>query len=87
MLLKDCVLVSRTVLIIYTQTILNMAQVIFSIVFQLLLIVCYVMDIHLPVFLHAAVIPVPKNAKQICPTHAIIEPLHYQAFLVKSWIK
>ena len=50
MLLKDCVLASQTVLIIYTQTILNMAQVIFSIVFQLLLIVCYVMDMHLPVF-------------------------------------
>ena len=29
---------------------LNMAQAIFSIVFQLLLIVCYVMDMHPPVF-------------------------------------
>ena len=49
---------------IYTQTILNMAQVIFSIVFQLLLIVCYVdMDMLLPVFLNAAVIPIPKKAK------------------------
>ena len=50
MLLKDCVLVSQTVLIIYTQTILNMAHVIFFIVFELLLIVCYVMDMHPPVF-------------------------------------
>ena len=64
MLLKDCVLVGQTVLIIYTQTILNMAQVIFSIVFQLLLIVCYVMDIIIYTsFVHADVIPIPKNAK------------------------
>ena len=44
MLLKDWVLVSQTELIIYIQTILNMAHAIFSIVFQLLLFICYVMD-------------------------------------------
>ena len=48
------------VLIIYTQTILNMAQVIFSIVFQLLLIVCYVMDMHLPVFCMLLLYQFPK---------------------------
>ena len=63
MLLKDCVLESQTELIIYTQTILNIAQPIFSIVFQLLLIICYVMDMHPSVVLHAAVIPIPKNTK------------------------
>ena len=41
-----------------------MAQVIFPIVFQLLFIVCYVMDMHAPTsYLHAAVIPIPKNTK------------------------
>ena len=40
-----------------------MAQAIYYIVFQLLLIVCYVMDMHPPFFLHAAVIPIPKNTK------------------------
>ena len=46
---------------IYTQTILNMAQAIFSIVFQLLLIVCH--GYSPTSFLHAAVIPIPKNAE------------------------
>ena len=54
-----------------------MAQVIFPIVFQLLLIVCYVMDMHPSVFLHAAVIPIPKNAKFVqhmqLSSHCIIE--------------
>ena len=63
MLLKDCVLVSQTELMIYTQTILNMTHPFYFIVFQLLVIVCYVMDMHPPVFLHAAVIPIPKNTK------------------------
>ena len=54
MLLKDCVLISQTVLIIYTQTILNMAQVIFA-------MLCH--GYALTSFLHAAVIPIPKNAK------------------------
>ena len=45
-LLKDCVLVSQTELIIYTQTILNTTRSIFPIVFQLLLIACYVMGMH-----------------------------------------
>ena len=63
MLLKYCVLISQTELMIYTQAILNMAHPICSIVFQLLLIVCYVMDMHPPVFLHAAIILIPKNTK------------------------
>ena len=63
MLLKDCVLVSQTELMIYTQTILNMAHPFYFIVFHVLLIVCYVIDMHAPVFLHGAVIPIPKNTK------------------------
>ena len=62
MLLKDCVLVSPTKLNIYTKTILNMAHAILYIVFLLLLIICYVVDMH-PSFLHAVVIPIPKNTK------------------------
>ena len=61
MLLKDCVLVSQTELMIYT--ILNMAHPFYFIVFQVLLIVCYVMDMHPPVFLHGVVIPIPKSIK------------------------
>ena len=86
MLLKDCVLVSQTELMIYTQTILNMAHPFYFILFQLLLIVCYVMDMHPPGFFHAAVIPIPKYAKlylsSSCNYRAIIE-----YFLVKSLIK
>ena len=52
MLLKYCILVSGTELIVYTQTILNMVHATFSIVFHLLLILCY-----------AAVIPIHKNIK------------------------
>ena len=49
----------------HTLKIFNMAQAMCFIVFQLLLIVCYLMDMHAPIsfFLHAAVIPIPKNTK------------------------
>ena len=44
------VIKSQTELKIYTQPILNMAHLFYFIVFQLLLIVCYVMDMHPTVF-------------------------------------
>ena len=62
MLLKDCVLVSRTELIIYTQTVFNMSQAIFhciSVINNCMLCHGYA----LTSLLHAAVIPIHKNTK------------------------
>ena len=49
-----------------------------SLLFQLLLIVCYVMDMHPPVFLHGAVIPITKNTKL---------NLSSSSTFSKTWIK
>ena len=54
---------SQIELKIYTQPIFKMAHLFYFIVFPLLLIVCYVMDMHPTFFLHVAVIPIPKNTK------------------------
>ena len=61
--IKDCVLVSQTELIIYTQTILNMAHPIFPHCISVVInyILCH--EYAPTSSLHAAVTPIPKNTK------------------------
>ena len=62
--IKNCVLVSHTKLIIYTQgDNFKHGTAHFPPIFHLLLIVCCVMDMHPPNLLHVAVIPNLKNIK------------------------
>ena len=88
MLLKDCVLVSQTELMIYTQTILNMAHPFYFIVLQLLLIVMLCHGNAPTRVLHAAVIPIPKNTKLNLSSSCNYRAIALSSiFLVKSWIK
>ena len=62
-----------------------MAQPIFSIIFQLLLVVCYVMDMHQPVS-HSAVIPIPNNTKLNLSSSCNYRAIALSSILVKSLI-